>query len=761
MISRATLTALLAALSCLGLLAVPAARATGCVRYDETSHIVGFAEGEEDQVGVAVAGAYAYVTQVYGGLRVIDVSDPDEPKRCGSVDLQGYLWDVAASGHFAYVTDYQNGRLHIVDVSDPMHPYARSRLDVPRCVDVTVAGTLAYVAGSTFHIVDVADPDDPRVIGTGSTGGFAIAVAGNHAYVAGEAGLVVIDVSDPAHPSQTGQLAPRPHNYDTAVALSGSFACVFEIDYFGANFLRVIDVSDPSQPRLAAELDLPVWDCYSMAASGSSLYVAGDVLLVIDVSDPEAPFIRETLLEDPNGDPWYEAYTVAVAPTVAGTRVFVSGDVCYNLMAYAGWLTILDVPGPPSPSPIGALSLPCCPSRVAALGPFAYVANGYQGVQVIDATDPAHPLLAATLHTPDRARDVAVAGKLAYVAEDLSGLRVLDVSDPRAPRTMGTLDTPGRALAVKVHGGRAFIAAEAAGLQVIDVSTPENPRLLGTADTPGSATDVAVAGSLAYVADGAPGLQVIDVSDPAYPHIVGTLDVHPQAYAWNIAAARGYVYLATTWSGLYVIDVADPSNPQVVGWRAVPDWASGLSATRGDLCLSIPLVGVQVFDLRDPVHPRSVGLMKTAEYAAAAASSGSLSFVIDADGCANRAHLYVYPSACEPAIGPDRVSPRAASRDPMLPAVPRDLRISASPRMVKDRSRIQLALPEPGLIRVAVCDVAGRVVREIRRGSLDAGNHTLEWDGRGDDGRPVAAGIYWVRVISETGSAHDRVVVLP
>lgn len=39
--------------------------------------------------GVAVAGPYAYVADGYGGLRIVDVSDPTHPKEVGFYDMPG------------------------------------------------------------------------------------------------------------------------------------------------------------------------------------------------------------------------------------------------------------------------------------------------------------------------------------------------------------------------------------------------------------------------------------------------------------------------------------------------------------------------------------------------------------------------------------------------------------------------------------------------------------------------------------------------
>lgn len=64
-------------------------------------------------------------------------------------------------------------------------------------------------------------------------------------------------------------------------------------------------------------------------------------------------------------------------------------------------------------------------------------------------------------------------------------------------------------------------------------------------------------------------------------------------------------------------------------------------------------------------------------------------------------------------------------------------------------------------VTVSVFDVAGREVRRLSVGDLSPGAHQVLWDGRTDDGRQVASGIYYcVASYSGGGSTPKRLVVL-
>ena len=81
-----------------------------------------------------------------------------------------------------------------------------------------------------------------------------------------------------------------------------------------------------------------------------------------------------------------------------------------------------------------------------------------------------------------------------------------------------------------------------------------------------------------------------------------------------------------------------------------------------------------------------------------------------------------------------------------------------NPTSTPARFRVRSASPGPCVMKIL--DVAGRQVREVRVTLGGAGTHELFWDGRDDEGRSVAAGIYWIRVTTAEGSANRRLTVL-
>jgi len=87
-------------------------------------------------------------------------------------------------------------------------------------------------------------------------------------------------------------------------------------------------------------------------------------------------------------------------------------------------------------------------------------------------------------------------------------------------------------------------------------------------------------------------------------------------------------------------------------------------------------------------------------------------------------------------------------------AIPRELALEpARPNPSPAGARVRLALPEPGVVELAVYDMAGRRVRVLAAENLPAGAHDFAWDGRDESGREAPGGVYFYRL-----RANERVL---
>lgn len=73
---------------------------------------------------------------------------------------------------------------------------------------------------------------------------------------------------------------------------------------------------------------------------------------------------------------------------------------------------------------------------------------------------------------------------------------------------------------------------------------------------------------------------------------------------------------------------------------------------------------------------------------------------------------------------------------------------------------IRFELESSGQVSLKIYDAAGRLTRSVLNGHRDAGEHRIHWDGRGNNGREAASGVYFVRLQSGTETATGRMVLI-
>jgi len=71
---------------------------------------------------------------------------------------------------------------------------------------------------------------------------------------------------------------------------------------------------------------------------------------------------------------------------------------------------------------------------------------------------------------------------------------------------------------------------------------------------------------------------------------------------------------------------------------------------------------------------------------------------------------------------------------------------SIAPNPFNPRAEIRFEVPRRSDVRLRVHDLRGRVVKTLVNTAFEAGTHSVNWEGRSDDGGVVAAGVYFVRL---------------
>jgi streptogramin lyase len=82
------------------------------------------------------------------------------------------------------------------------------------------------------------------------------------------------------------------------------------------------------------------------------------------------------------------------------------------------------------------------------------------------------------------------------------------------------------------------------------------------------------------------------------------------------------------------------------------------------------------------------------------------------------------------------------------------------PNPFNSGTNIRIDLPRSQKIELRVYNMAGQRVASLASGHHTTGNHSLYWDGRDDEGRDLASGVYLYRLITGRGQVQTRKFVL-
>jgi hypothetical protein len=107
--------------------------------------------------------------------------------------------------------------------------------------------------------------------------------------------------------------------------------------------------------------------------------------------------------------------------------------------------------------------------------------------------------------------------------------------------------------------------------------------------------------------------------------------------------------------------------------------------------------------------------------------------------------------------------PRRITAEPAAPAIEdseHGLRLGPTvPNPARSGCTIRFTLVHDARASLTIHDLAGRLVRTVLDRPLPAGAHAVSWDGRGQAGEPIPAGLYFLRLTANQRSASMRIVV--
>jgi hypothetical protein len=581
--------------------------------------------GKGSYGAIDIKGNYAYCCCGSGGLDIIDIRNPGQPKL-----VKNYHTGISTDGvqivdNYAFLTSGRS-EVQIVDVSNPCSPVFIGGFNTFFHMNTWCVKDNYFYAGGGFHsyllkIFDISNPLAPSLQGEIGINGApnGIVVKENYAYIATSdylqlyvvAGLHIIDISNPLAPKLAGIYDAGDNISIYPLDVKGDYAYLMHYSYLsGRTDLLITDISDPGSPTAVNLIDIDTREGYGHAGDtdiklkDDFAYVAinGQGLKVIDISNPYYPELVGTY-DDPQilnsinitgnyayvtqGEVGLKILDISNpnSPTLAGSLdeyepggnlvvVFVSGHLAY-LADYMGEFKIVVISIPSSPALVGSYTISPESGNLLDIfvsGNYAYLITGGEGfLYILDISKPKSPRLVGTYDPaePLGMGKIYVSGNYAYISMDNRGLLIIDISNPTSPSRKGEYYIPRAFIpGIYVKGHHAFLACGQEGLKIIDVSNPAAPKAVAQYNS-SSVFEVGLKGNYAYVKGYDDyRLSVLDISLVSSPVLVGTA-----AFPFNsqgMFVSGDYVYMACGESGLRMIDVSTPTSPVLVGGYHTP-----------------------------------------------------------------------------------------------------------------------------------------------------------------------------------------------
>lgn len=263
----------------------------------------------ENHEKICLFGDYVYLSCSEEGVRIVDVSDPENPALKGLFSDLLDAEEIFAKEDTIYVAN-QDGGMLMIDVSDPMDPQEiTTYVTDGRTYGLFVEGDYVYMAdgGEGLRILDASDPASIEEIGSSNPGGDSWAkdvfVENNMAfYTALDSGLRILDIADRSLPEELGVLIDEEY--------ISSF--VYNNDYTymlcGAEGMKIADVSDPGFPVVSGwfntsvnPIDIAVTDnIVYVTAQRDGIYIIQHDIIIDHVHTENAPKDNMSFTSYPN-----------------------------------------------------------------------------------------------------------------------------------------------------------------------------------------------------------------------------------------------------------------------------------------------------------------------------------------------------------------------------------------------------------------------------------------------------------------------------
>lgn len=233
---------------------------------------------------------YLYITNIWAGLQILDVSDVKNPIEVGSYTLEERSHNCYVNNSLAFLSSELSGVI-VLDLGNLKEIKQAAKIKTKGDAQFVIANDqYAYVAEEKegIRIYDLADMNNIVEVGHFDTPGWAwgLYLEGNTLYVADKSGgLIILDVTVPTAPKRVGQF--NDMRYAKSVQVEENFAYVSN----GPDGLWIFDISNKAFPKLVSKTNTGGY-IYHASKAGNTVFLANETkkrVDIISVVNPNKP----------------------------------------------------------------------------------------------------------------------------------------------------------------------------------------------------------------------------------------------------------------------------------------------------------------------------------------------------------------------------------------------------------------------------------------------------------------------------------------
>ena len=672
----------------------------------------------------------------------VDISDPENPFIIEELYYFHQINNIAIKDSIAYVCD--NNGLKLINYSDLSNITINTYFSDTEVNFIDIYNDYAvFVYDSGFEIIDVSNASSPQEIITVQTDFYIerAEIIEDFLYLMIEDGIKIYDISQINNPVLLGEYLDDFYNLNSFAVYDDK---IYIADWVG---LFVVDITDPMNPSFAT-LNPDFLYPQNISIQDGILYVCDYLygFAMFNIQDINDPILINTY-QTPRETIHYAT----------------QGDILY-LLDWSYGLQVVNMDESANPYEIYRYwDEFSCVEGLAFTDDYVYYADADEGLSIFDRDNP-NELIYQT--GDELGTWLILDNNIVYLTYRTNlylnvGIKIYDVSIPESPELINTMVIDN--YQTKIVGNYLFFKNDIYSIRIYDVTDPANPSYVNSITNDDQIVSYQIKNNLLFASisesNYVDGIEIYDISDLSNPESISYISLDRRIANLNVFNNFLYAgYWNLGWygsiSGYYIIDFSDPTNLEIVNDFIVHSLGGNLNRGVGFGSLCCNLSGTDLIiadnrsnriltynaeDITNPIlqHEFRWNLQTSS---------------IDFDG----ENLIL----CNWVNGITELdwNQFLSVDDDVI--IAKEFLLTNYPNPFNPTTTLSFSIPNESKVEVTVYNIKGQKVKQLVSDQLSAGQHSVVWDGRDDNSKPVSSGIYFYKLKTNNFEKTRKMILM-